>query len=95
MERKSGAQSAPPLDVGSSSGRQRHHVGLVKAEVELDREKRRALWSRLQRIYAEELPVIPLYFRANPFVLPKWLKGVEPTGHQYPTTLWVEHWRAE
>jgi peptide/nickel transport system substrate-binding protein len=68
---------------------------LERIEVELDREKRRWLWFRLQRIYAEELPVIPLYFRANPFVLPKWLKGVEPTGHQYPTTLWVENWRAE
>ena len=68
---------------------------LERIEVELDRNKRRALWSRLQRIYAAELPVIPLYFRANPFVLPKWLKGVEPTGHQYPTTLWVENWRAE
>ncbi len=64
-------------------------------EVELDREKRRALWRRLQEIYITELPVIPLYFRANSFILPKWLKGVEPTGHQYPTSLWVEHWRAE
>lgn len=64
-------------------------------EVELDRDKRQALWHRLQEIYASELPVIPLYFRANPFILPKWLKGVEPTGHQFTTTLWVEHWRAE
>lgn len=66
-----------------------------RIEVELDREKREALWHELQRIYAEELPVLPLYFRANPFVVPKWLKGVEPTGHQYPTTLWVEEWHAE
>jgi len=68
---------------------------LEEAEVTLEKEKRRALWHRLQEIYAEELPSIPLYFRANSFVLPKWLKGVEPTGHQYPTTLWVENWRAE
>jgi len=66
-----------------------------KIEVELDREKRKALWKRLQEIYAEELPVIPLYFRANAYVLPNWLKGVEPTGHQDATTLWVENWRAE
>ena len=64
-------------------------------EVELDRDKRRAMWHRLQEIYIAEVPVIPLYFRANSFILPKWLKGVEPTGHQYPTTLWVENWRAE
>ncbi len=52
------------------------------------------MWHRLQAIYATELPVIPLFFRANAYILPKWLKGVEPTGHQYTTTLWVEHWRA-
>lgn len=68
---------------------------IERIEIELDREKRRAMWRRLQEIYVTELPVIPLYFRANTFVLPKWLKGVEPTGHQYPTTLWVEDWRAE
>ncbi len=62
-------------------------------EVELDRNKRRAMWQRLQKIYAAELPVIPLYFRANPYILPKGLNGVEPTGHQYPTTLWVENWQ--
>ncbi|MHA1600031.1 MAG: peptide ABC transporter substrate-binding protein [Alphaproteobacteria bacterium] len=64
-------------------------------ELELDREKRKTLWSRLQRIYAEELPVIPLYWRANSFILPKWLKGVRPTGHLNSTTLWVEDWYAE
>ena len=64
-----------------------------RIEVELDRETRRGLWHRLQEIYADELPVIPLYFRANAHILPTWLMGVEPTGHQYPTTLWVETWR--
>ncbi|MCP5364965.1 MAG: peptide ABC transporter substrate-binding protein [Hyphomicrobiales bacterium] len=62
-------------------------------EVEMNEERRRQMWKRLQEIYAERLPAIPLYFRANAFVLPKWLSGIEPTGHQYPTTLWVEHWR--
>jgi peptide/nickel transport system substrate-binding protein len=68
---------------------------IERIELELDRDKRKALWRRLQEIYIEEVPVIPLYFGANAFVLPKWLKGVEPTGHQDPTTLWVEQWRAE
>ena len=68
---------------------------IERMEVELDREKRKAMWRRLQEIYAEELPVIPLYFRANAYILPRWLKGIEPTGHQYPTTLWVENWRVE
>lgn len=64
-------------------------------ELELDRDKRRALWTELQRLYATDLPALPLYFRADAYILPKWLKGVVPTGHQFPTTLWVETWRAE
>ena len=64
-------------------------------EVVCEEEPNRKLWNRMQTIYAEELPVIPLYFRANAFILPKWLRGVVPTGHQYPTSLWVETWSAE
>ncbi len=65
---------------------------LETIEIELNAEKRRKLWHRLQTIYASELPVLPLYFRANSFILPGWLKGVMPTGHQHPTTLWAEYW---
>jgi len=68
---------------------------LESIEVELNRPKRKQMWRRLQEIYATELPVIPLYFRANPYILPKWLRGLEPTGHQNPSTLWVEDWRGE
>jgi peptide/nickel transport system substrate-binding protein len=64
-------------------------------EVELDRGKREQMWHKLQAIYAEELPDLPLYFRSQPFIFPKWLKGVTPTGHQYQSTLWVEQWRIE
>jgi peptide/nickel transport system substrate-binding protein len=62
-------------------------------EVELNRPKRVALWRELQQLYADELPALPLFFRADAFILPKALKGVVPTGHQDPTTLWVENWR--
>ncbi|HUA54094.1 MAG TPA: peptide ABC transporter substrate-binding protein, partial [Candidatus Sulfotelmatobacter sp.] len=37
---------------------------LDQIEIELDRDKRRALWHALQRRYAEALPVLPLYFRS-------------------------------
>jgi peptide/nickel transport system substrate-binding protein len=62
-------------------------------EVELNRDKRKTEWRRLQEIYVEELPVLPLYFRADAYIVPKWLTGIEPTGHQIPTTLWIERWR--
>jgi len=61
-------------------------------EVTLDREKRADLWRRLQQVYADTLPDLPLFFRADSYVLPKWLKGVRPTGNLYTTTLWIEDW---
>ncbi|MBM3573474.1 MAG: peptide ABC transporter substrate-binding protein, partial [Alphaproteobacteria bacterium] len=67
--------------------------GLIDAiEIELNRDRRKAMWHRLQRIYADELPALPLYFRADAFMTPRWLTGLKPTGHQYPTTLWIEDW---
>lgn len=62
-------------------------------ETELDSTKRRDLWHRLQALYAAALPAIPLYFQTDPYILPRWLKGVAPTGTLYPSTLWVERWR--
>jgi peptide/nickel transport system substrate-binding protein len=61
--------------------------------IELDRERRRALWHRLQAIFAEELPQLPLWFRADAHVWPAWLENVRPTGHLAPSSLWVEEWR--
>ena len=65
------------------------------AETELDPEKREAAWAEMQTIYADQLPVLPLFFRAEAYVLPKWLKGVTPTGHSDFSSLWAENWRAE
>jgi peptide/nickel transport system substrate-binding protein len=62
-------------------------------ELELDRAKRADLWHRIERLYAAELPALPLYFRAEAFILPPWLEGVRPTGNEYPTTFWIDEWR--
>lgn len=64
-------------------------------ERELDRDKRRPMWAKLQAIYANDLPAIPLYFRADAHIWPLWLRGIVPTGHQYSSALWVENWYAE
>ncbi|MEM9442465.1 MAG: peptide ABC transporter substrate-binding protein, partial [Pseudomonadota bacterium] len=64
-------------------------------ERELDRDKRRPMWAKLQAIYANDLPAIPLYFRADAHIWPLWLQGIVPTGHQYSSALWVENWYAE
>ena len=60
---------------------------------QLDVPARRAMWHRLQAIYAEDLPAIPLWFRADAHVWPQWLDGVRPTGHLNVSTLWAEAWR--
>ena len=57
--------------------------------------KRRALFADIQRLYADDLPVLPMFFRVDPFVIPKPLKGVVPTGHLNSSTLWIEQWRWE
>ncbi|MGF1474729.1 MAG: peptide ABC transporter substrate-binding protein [Geminicoccaceae bacterium] len=62
-------------------------------ELELDPEARKQLWHEIQRIYATDLPAIPLYFRANAHIWPHWLEGVTPTGHQNSSSLYVENWR--
>ncbi|HXP06205.1 MAG TPA: ABC transporter substrate-binding protein, partial [Stellaceae bacterium] len=61
-------------------------------ETELDTAKRKALWAEAQVLYATDLPSLPLYFRSDAFVLPKWLAGLRPTGNQYPSSLWVTDW---
>jgi peptide/nickel transport system substrate-binding protein len=61
-------------------------------EITLDRDAREQLWHELQRLYATELPVIPLYFRADAHIWPLWLEGVAPTGHMGATSLSVEQW---
>ncbi len=68
---------------------------LDAAERELDEEKRRGEFAEIQRLHAEDLPVLPMFFRVDSFVLPRQLKGVTPTGHVNSSTLWVEHWRWE
>ena len=68
---------------------------LDAAERELDPAKRRGYFADIQRLYAEDLPVLPMYFRVDSFVIPKPLKGVIPTGHLNSSTLWIEQWRWE
>lgn len=70
-------------------------AALDAAERELDADKRRLLFANIQRIHADDLPVLPLFFRVDPFVIPRQLKGVVPTGTLNSSTLWVEQWRWE
>jgi len=59
-----------------------------QAVLEFDEAKRKALFARAQEIWAEELPALPLYFRANPYVVRKGLVNYVASaysgGYGYP-----------
>jgi peptide/nickel transport system substrate-binding protein len=65
-----------------------------KVEQELDQDKAKAIWKDMQQIYADQVPVMPLFFRAEAHVVPKWLVGYTPTGHSDFSPLWAENWHS-
>jgi peptide/nickel transport system substrate-binding protein len=65
---------------------------IAAADSELDPLKQKAIWSEMQHIYAEQLPVLPLFFRAEPHITPTWLRGYTPTGHADLSSYWAEEW---
>ncbi len=67
---------------------------IKKAQAELDPAKQKAIWYDMQAIYADRLPVLPLFFRAEPHVVPKWLKGYQPTGTSDMSCFWAENWHS-
>lgn len=68
---------------------------LDKIKTEFDFNKRKALMAIVQEEYAREVPVIPLYLRAEIVATPTNLKGFKTTGHQFPSTLSIEDWYLE
>jgi peptide/nickel transport system substrate-binding protein len=63
-----------------------------KLQRELDPAKRKPLWAEMQKIYTDELPVLPLFFRTDVFVVPKWLTGVIRPGQLPSNSYAVETW---
>lgn len=66
---------------------------IEQIRTELDPARRNQIWGEIQRIYLTELPVLPLYFRAEPAILPRNIEGIRISGHSFVSTLWVENWR--
>jgi peptide/nickel transport system substrate-binding protein len=74
----------------------RMDAAITAAESELDPDKQMPIWADMQRVYAEQLPQLPLYFRAELHVVPKWLTGYVITGHgRGDTSFWAENWRGQ
>jgi peptide/nickel transport system substrate-binding protein len=70
-------------------------AAIARMDSELDPAKQKADWAIAQKIYAEQVPVVPLFFRSEPHIVPKWLKGYAPTGHGDFSCMWAENWHAE
>lgn len=62
-------------------------------ERELDEDKRSELLQRQQLLWADALPVLPLYFQLEPSVTIKRLRGWKPTGTLVPVTWNATAWR--
>ena len=70
-------------------------AAIARMDSELDPAKQKADWAIAQKIYADQVPVVPLFFRSEPHIVPKWLKGYEPTGHGDFACMRSENWHAE
>lgn len=68
---------------------------IAALETELDPKKQKRISADMQRIYAEQLPALPLFFRAEAAVVPTWLHGAALTGHSGYSPRWAEFWRAD
>ena len=74
----------------------RRRVHLIEdLEIEFDPKKRMNLAWELQKVYTEEAPVIPLYYRSDVSVVPPNLKNYRPSGHQFHETGKIEEWTLE
>lgn len=62
---------------------------------EFDPAKRKVMMTEIQKLYTEEVPVMPLYMRADIAVTPTNLKGFKMTGHQFYSSLNVDQWSLE
>jgi peptide/nickel transport system substrate-binding protein len=66
---------------------------IEQIRAELDPARRNQIWGEIQRIYLTELPVLPLYFRAEPAIIPHSIEGIRVSGHSFVSTLWIENWQ--
>lgn len=61
-------------------------------EGELNTKKRAEIGKKIVKLYTDELPVMPLYYRMTNSVTPKDMKGYRVSGHLFYETLYAENW---
>lgn len=65
---------------------------LLQAQREFAPQKRIALMRKVLRLYTQDLPSLPAYYRSNNSVVPKDLKNYEMSGHNFTEFLQIEKW---
>jgi peptide/nickel transport system substrate-binding protein len=81
---------------GQNSGAYRNKLvdeSLDKLETEMDMKVRRELMKTVMQEYMKDVPVLPLYMRAQIAVIPKRLEGFRLSGHQFYSTLGARNWK--
>lgn len=61
---------------------------------EMDPAKRKLLWTQMQTVFTDELPELPLFFRTDVWLVPKWMTGVLRAGQLPASTYTAETWGA-
>ncbi len=68
---------------------------ITTAETDLDPAHQAVAWNDMQRIYAEQLPALPLFVTVIPQAVPKWLQGFGPSGTGQPFSMQAELWHPQ
>ena len=64
---------------------------LEEAEGALDPARAKAAWAKVQQLALDELPILPMYFYASSWVIPKDMRGLVVARFDQPSN-WAEHW---
>ena len=71
------------------------NADIARVESELDPARAKLIWAEMQRTYAGQLPALPLFFRAETHITPKWLRGYQPLGNGYTAGIQAELWQSQ
>ncbi len=67
-------------------------AAVQEAERALQPAAAKAAWAKVQQIALDDLPILPLYYYASSWVVPKGMKGLDAPRYDQPTN-WAEYWK--
>jgi peptide/nickel transport system substrate-binding protein len=67
-------------------------TAINEVEAALQPSAAKAGWAKIQRTAADELPILPMYFYATAWVVPKGFVGMDVSRFDQPTN-WAEDWK--